>query len=102
MSPRTVRHSTKEDTLPSPNPDRLAQQVFDFMNCADNREVAAFIDRMAINHRTIQQVFTGMCFSWIIDLAHRESFDLRNEESVTWAKKILESHPDLPNRLPLI
>lgn len=45
---------------------------------------------MSREHRTLQQGFTRLAVAWILDLAKREHYDLRNEASVTLAKKIVE------------
>jgi hypothetical protein len=82
--------------------ESAADALFYFLNVSHTGDIPDFITAMATSHRTIQQCFTGMCFLWLHDLAKRESWDLRNEASCEWARKILASHPDLPKSLPFI
>jgi len=52
-----------------------------------------FISQMNREHRTLQQTFTDLCFSWIRNCAERHQrgdFDLRNEYSCKKSAEIVE------------
>ena len=60
---------------------------------------------MSREHRTLQQVMTGLMLSWFEHLASLSDkpghYDLRNEASVKVAKKVMEATGGV-TRLPLI
>lgn len=62
-----------------------------------------FVEEMSREHRTLQQVMTGMMLAWFNHLAKLadEEYDLRNEASVKTARKIVEATGGV-TRLPLI
>lgn len=75
-----------------------------FSNVA-NRSTASklFVEEMSYEHRTLQQVMTGMMLAWFTHLAGLTGaeYDLRNEASVHTARKIVEATGGV-TRLPLI
>jgi hypothetical protein len=85
-------------------PKELAEKVTDFVNGGDRRDVAEFVKEMSYQHRTLQQMFTGICLAWLNHLSKLEEhqYDLRNEASVKTAKKIKAAVPDIEYGLPLI
>ena len=62
-----------------------------------------FVEEMSREHRTLQQVMTGLMLSWFEHLAELPEghYDLRNEASVKVAKKVMEATGGV-TRLPLI
>lgn len=73
--------------------EEIARVMSDFVNsngCSE-REMNGFVDKMTSEHRTLQQLFTRLCFKWILNLAKREHFDERNKASVETAKEIVKA-----------
>lgn len=62
--------------------------------------IKGFVDRMQVEHRTLQQSFTRLCVAWFLSLADRTDWDLRNEASILLAKKIKQDLEDSP--LPFV
>ena len=75
-----------------------------FCNVLDRDFAADVIKGMAIEHRTLQQAFTGLCLKWLCHLAElpENRYDGRNEASVKMAKAILAAVPDIKYGLPLV
>ena len=47
-----------------------------------------FCQAMALEHRTLQQCFTRLCFEWIKHCSEMEHYDGRNEASVKACQKV--------------
>jgi hypothetical protein len=79
------------------NGREAARVVSKCLNSYGNSEsVKGFLAEMERDHRSLQQSFTTLCVAWLQNLAAREHFDLRNEDSVKLAravKPILDQHP---------
>lgn len=90
-----------EDNAGAVAADSLARTI----NTMNDREImAGFVERMAREHRTLQQNFTRLAYLWLVDLAQRHKhglFDARNEASCALAAKIVKEHGEVPP-LPLI
>ena len=75
----------------------LFKEVFNYVNHLNYDK--HFISKAVENqHRTLQQSFMGDVINFIKDYAKTEFFDLRNEDSVKFAKafaKWLEENPDI-------
>lgn len=80
--------------------DAAAKVMEGINDLAGEGFIAGFLDRMGVEHRTLQQSFTRLCVGWLQDLAVRESYDLRNEASVKLAMKLKPILDDSP--LPFI
>ena len=65
-----------------------------------NCEYKQFAETMGYEHRTLQQNFTKLCVAWLKHLAETNSYDLRNQASVEFAKSIQEQLDTVA--LPLI
>ena len=63
-----------------------------------------FVDRMARQHRTLQQSFTGVCLAWLYHCGGLEEgwYDLRNQASVEAGKKIRTVLGEYGDGLPFI
>jgi len=62
-----------------------------------------FVATMAREHRTLQQLFTGLCLKWLYHLAaHPEHQDLRNQASVETATRVVAALGPYGATLPLI
>lgn len=71
----------------------VAEKVSNVLNRMGNHEeMAAFIEQMGREHRTLQQGFTELCLLWFKHLSELGEFqyDLRNAHSVKVAKMIRE------------
>lgn len=74
------------------DPEQVVGVMSTFLNTmGDGDAIKGFVAAMSREHRTLQQGFTRLVVAWILDLAKREHYDLRNEASVMLAKKIVES-----------
>ena len=83
----------------------MAEAVADFINTCDDERLTEFVEQMAVEHRTLQQVFTRLCVAWFEHLASltEHQYDARNEASVKLAKKFIEATGDKYDRyLPTI
>jgi hypothetical protein len=74
--------------------------VFNLINGRFSTKKA--IDAMMRQHRTLQQLFTGLCYNWFLALSNCYNYDARNEASVKLAKKIIEQNKEDDVYLPLI
>jgi hypothetical protein len=73
------------------DPQEVVRVVSVLINTmGDGDVISKFVEAMSREHRTLQQGFTRLVVAWILDLAHREHYDLRNEASVMLARKIVE------------
>ena len=86
------------------DPVEAAEAMADFVNSlgCNNKK---FVEEMSLQHRTLQQSFTDLCFEWIRQSAkHHDdgNFDGRNEYSCEVCKRILEFVPDVKFKLPLV
>ena len=67
----------------------MAREVADMFNhYSSDRSIDQFIDQMASEHRTLQQVFTRLCLHWFKHNSENPFFDGRNEYTVEVSKKI--------------
>ena len=66
-------------------------------------DTKAFVARMATEHRTLQQAFTGVCLQWL-KLVASENYDTdaRNEYSQKIARKLLKDIEDWELNVPVI
>ena len=57
-----------------------------------------FVQKMGIEHPTLQQNFTTLCCAWLRHLATTDYWDARNKASVDFAKSIKDElwHAVLP------
>ena len=89
--------------LKNMNGGLMAELMAEFVNTfnSDNKN---FVESMAIQHRTLQQAFTGLCLNWFAYLAtlNENQYDARNEYSVKVAKTIAEKIPDIKYGTPMI
>ena len=71
---------------------------------AINSERYVAAEALARLHRTHQQMFTSVCLQWLLNLANRESFDLRNQASVEVAQALAPIIEDMTydGQLPVI
>ena len=70
---------------------QAAETVADYVNNMGH-DPKEFVEQMARQHRTLQQSFTGVCLKWLEHLSKLKEgeFDLRNEDSVKVAQKLLK------------
>lgn len=68
----------------------IAREVFDIINGAEPELREALIQQFLQEHPTLQQEFVGVMQKLILAHAGRKYTDLRNEASVTWAKKVAD------------
>ena len=86
------------------DPVAAAGAMADFVNslgCDKER----FVAQMSIQHRTLQQSFTDLCFEWIRQCAKHhddQNFDGRNEYSCEVCKKIVDAVEDVNYKMPLV
>jgi len=67
----------------------MAREMGDLLNhYSSDRSIDQFIDQMASEHRTLQQVFTRLCLHWFAYNSENPFFDGRNEYTVEVSKKI--------------
>lgn len=68
----------------------IADQITNYLN--GQSDLKPFLRGMSVQHRTLQQCFTRLCVEWMNHLAKLEEgrgYDLRNEQSVKFAKKLV-------------
>ena len=76
-----------------------------FYNRAMQTELEVFPKLWLREHRTLQQIHTGMAMQWFRGLAEHGMCDGRNEASMSLAKKVvplIEEETNGATRLPLI
>jgi len=78
----------------------LTKQIMNYLN--SGKSIDALIQSIGKEHRTLQQVFTNVCISWLKYCANLEHYDGRNEASVKLAKEIFEKIEDVQYKMPLI
>lgn len=73
----------------------IVKEISNYVNSysSDYKEFARL---MSYEHRTLQQNFTKLCIAWLRELSETESYDLRNEASVEFAKSIKDKLVNLP------
>ena len=89
--------------LDAKNPgEQAAHGMADYVNNMGHSP-KEFVEGMSHQHRTLQQSFTGVCIAWLKHLSELQEFqyDLRNEDSVKLAKKLLEERPGLDPKYDL-
>ena len=80
----------------------MAQRDIDAVNFMSNyvnsmsSDYSEFAQKMSCEHRTLQQNFTKLCIAWLKQLSEAEYYDLRNEASVKFAKRIKDQLVELP------
>lgn len=74
----------------------MVNGITNFVNSSSiNNE---FNERMAMEHRTLQQSFTRLCLRWLEHISKEEyRTDLRNEQSKKIAKEIIEKFKENNN-----
>jgi len=68
-------------------------------------EPKEFVEEMSREHRTLQQIFTNLCFEWMKKCAEnygKGDFDGRNEYSCKTCSKIVEAVEEVGYRCPFI
>ncbi len=91
-----------------PNPEEtgteLAKQVSQGLNSYSRGPIRqAFCQEMRKQHRTVQQIFTGLCLEWLHVLSRETQYDGRNEASVKIAREIDTAVDlDTAKHLPLV
>ena len=85
---------TKDETAKAVR--KAANDLFEALNCGWSHDVTpAFIDEFRRLHRTLQQsLFREVLIPLIRDTAERESWDLRNEDTVKLCRRIVEALGD--------
>ena len=91
-----------------PTEAEAADEVSNFINII-GFENKKFVAKLATEHRTLQQTFTGICLNWLAHLSQLSEYeyDALNEYSVRVAKKIAKALEDddqfrLSDRTPCI
>ena len=74
---------------------RAVNYMSNYVNSFSN-DYDEFARLMGCEHRTLQQNFTKLCIAWLKQLSEAESYDLRNEASVKFAKRIKDQLDGLP------
>lgn len=64
--------------------------------------VKEIAQRMAREHRTLQQGFMALCVAFIQEEAKAEMWDLRNEQCVKFAKAVVEKIDEATMYMPCI
>lgn len=81
----SVKYPTKEDCR------KVFAEVMEALNTFSDEQVAnAFYEELVNSHRTLQQNFWRSVAHMIKEYAKNEYYDLRNEDSVNWCKKMAE------------
>ncbi len=83
----------------------LVEKVTSYLNTSlDEAVIAAFVDEMSCQHRTLQQNFTRMCVAWLEHLGTKPEgqYDLRNGASVTLGREFIEKIPSDKRHLPTV
>jgi hypothetical protein len=90
-----VRISAREERA-----KKLANEVSDFLNGTSgrNEDLKVFLDVIAKDHRTLQQLFTKLCFQWIEKCSQNE-FDDRNAYSVRLCKEVMKVVEEIPYKI---
>lgn len=73
----------------------IVKEVINYVNNG-NSSYKEFARLMSYEHRTLQQQFTKLCIAWLKELSETESYDLRNEASIKFAKSIKDKLVNLP------
>ncbi len=73
----------------------IVKEVISYVNNG-NSSYEEFARLMSYEHRTLQQQFTKLCIAWLKELSETESYDLRNEASIKFAKSIKDKLVNLP------
>ena len=90
----TDYHYNREDSAVN-NADEVAKHISDFLNCmVDKPRIDALVERMACQHRTLQQTFMKFVVQWITHNAHTNFYDGRNEASVNLCKELWKTIAD--------
>ena len=83
-------------TVDVQDPEDMAKAMTDFINSFHPKS-KEFCDAMANEHRTLQQNFTRLCLAWLKkcdEMNKSGRYDLRNEDSVKLASKIVQAYGD--------
>jgi hypothetical protein len=81
-----------------------AREMSDFVNNM-SCDVKKFCETMSVEHRTLQQSFSELCFAWIRHCAEKYDegrYDGRNEFSCKVSKEIVEKVEDAQYKMPFI
>ena len=73
----------------------IVKEISNYVNSYSS-SYEEFARLMSYEHRTLQQNFTKLCIAWLRELSETESYDLRNEASVKFAKSIKDKLVNLP------
>jgi len=78
---------------------KAANNLSNFLNSySHNEDLKVFINEMAVDHRTLQQLFTKLCFQWI-ERCSQNGFDDRNMHSVKLCKEVMEVVEEMPDKI---
>jgi len=78
--------------------NELVEEITDYVN-SFNDKGEEFCKAMSIQHRTLQQSFTKLCFEWIEFIASDEyRTDARNEGSKRTAQELLQAFKELKKK----
>lgn len=79
-----------------------ADAISNFLNGLGRDKQKEFIDTMGRDHGCLQQKFTSLCCDWIKHLAVKTYYSPQMEDSIEFAKEVIQKvHPD-KMRMPLI
>ena len=73
----------------------IVEEISNYVNSYSS-DYKEFAKLMSYEHRTLQQNFTKLCIAWLRELSETESYDLRNEASIEFAKSIKDKLVNLP------
>ena len=77
------------------NTKELVGEITNYVN-SFNSKGDEFCKAMSVEHRTLQQSFTKLCFEWIEFIANEDyRTDPRNEQSQKVAQDLLEAFKEL-------
>lgn len=82
----------------------MSEQIGKHINCF-NFDNQKFIEDFSMEHRTLQQQFTSLCFAWINHVGSPEyRFDGRNEYSHQQCEKLNQFMKEngMGSRMPMI
>lgn len=88
--------------------DKITSCAGDLINLAYNVSSEEANRQLACVHRTQQQIFAGLIFSWLNYYATECGVDDRNRASVAFSQKLLGIYQDatgedkFPTRFPLV
>lgn len=87
-----MKNSMLEDEIKEEKElEELKYKLSSYLNSYSHKDrIRRLIQELQREHRTLQQVFTGLCVAWLEDLSKRYeegNYDLRNEASCKLGKE---------------